>query len=125
LAFGLTDTDDAIIERDAGRPVEIIFPDQQGMGTLFIPNALCVMRGTAHPEAAHQLIEYLLRPEVERRLANGPSAQFPVNPKIAELPRVAPQENVQWMEVDFAAAANAWDSAATFLRSEFSTADDE
>ena len=36
LLWGLTDTDDAIIERDKGAPVEIVFPDQKPgeLGTL-------------------------------------------------------------------------------------------
>src|SRR5262249_24446762 len=35
LAFGLTDTDDAMVEVDRGMPVEIVYPDQQadGIGT--------------------------------------------------------------------------------------------
>ena len=39
VAFGLTDTDDAIIEVERGMPVAIVYPDQaEGqLGTLFIP----------------------------------------------------------------------------------------
>ena len=42
IAFGLTDTDDAILEQDRGALVEIVFPDQgEGeLGTLLIPNTL-------------------------------------------------------------------------------------
>ncbi|MEM9659041.1 MAG: extracellular solute-binding protein, partial [Planctomycetota bacterium] len=39
VAFGLTDTDDAIIEAESGAPVTIVYPDQaeEELGTLFIP----------------------------------------------------------------------------------------
>ncbi len=47
LAFGLTDTDDALLEIDAGNPVAIIYPDREpdGLGTLFIPNTLAIIQG--------------------------------------------------------------------------------
>ncbi len=47
LAFGLTDTDDALIEREADWPVAIVFPDQgdEQMGTLLIPNTVAIVKG--------------------------------------------------------------------------------
>jgi ABC-type Fe3+ transport system substrate-binding protein len=79
LAFGLTDTDDAIVERDQAADVELVFPDQgeDGLGALFIPNTLALIQGAAHPEAARRLVDYLLGPAVETQLAQGASAQFP------------------------------------------------
>ena len=50
--FGLTDTDDAIGEIEAGRPVAIIYPDRGEtgeLGTLFIPNVLAIPKGAPHP----------------------------------------------------------------------------
>jgi iron(III) transport system substrate-binding protein len=156
LAFGLTDTDDAIIEIESGRPVAIVFPDQHGdakgvgsllrletsslkgsnqsqktpdpvgpqpLGTLIIPNTLGIIRGAEHRAEAERLVEYLLSPTVEERLAKGPSAQFPLNPKTAETSRAAPTEPIREMAVDFTAAAEKWDAAAKFLRDEFATAE--
>ena len=125
LAFGLTDTDDAIIEKDNGMPVDIIYPDQfeEGLGTLFIPNTLCLIKGSAHPDEARKLMEYLLNEQVERKLAAGSSAQFPVNPNVTEKSRAAPNEPVRWMEVDFEAAADKWDVATEFLKQEFTGGD--
>lgn len=124
LAWGLTDTDDAVIERDAGRPVEMIFPDQgEGQpGALFIPNTLCLIKGGPNPAAARKLVDFLLTPAVEEQLAAGPSAQFPVNPAVATGSRAAPPNAVRWMEVDFPAAAEHWDAASEKLRSLFQSA---
>ena len=124
LAFGLTDTDDAIAEVDQGSPVEIIFPDQEedGLGTLFIPNSLCVIRGSRNAEHARRLVDYLLTPAVETRLAEGASAQFPVNPDVSAAPRVKPESPIKWMQIDFAAAAEKWETAAKWLRDEFDAA---
>ncbi|MEO8497969.1 MAG: extracellular solute-binding protein, partial [Planctomycetota bacterium] len=76
LAFGITDTDDAIIEIDNGLPVAIVFPDQaEGeVGSLFIPTTLCIIKGSPNTENARRLIDYLLAPQVETRLATGSSA---------------------------------------------------
>jgi iron(III) transport system substrate-binding protein len=125
LAFGLTDTDDAIIEKDAGRPVEIVYPDQHegGMGTLFIPNTLAVIRGGPNPGSAHKLIDYLLRPQIEVLLAEGRSAQIPLHPQAEAELRVQTPRTVRPMEVDFRAAADRWDTAYEFLSREFMAAD--
>ena len=122
LAFGITDTDDAIVEIERGSPVEIVYPDQGSdqWGTLFIPNTLCIVKGSPNPKNARALLEYLLRPEVETRLARGASAQFPLHADVTELPRVH-KDGIRWMNVDFDAAAEAWDAAARFLRDEFAT----
>jgi iron(III) transport system substrate-binding protein len=125
LAFGITDTDDANIELERGAPIEIIYPDQGegGMGALFIPNTVAIVKGGPNPEAARKLIDYLLGPEVETRLARGRSAQFPLNPEVRVAPRVQRGEPVKRMQVDFAAAAEQWEEAAKFLRDEFAAAD--
>jgi iron(III) transport system substrate-binding protein len=121
LAFGLTDTDDAIIERDRGQPVALVYPDQEegGLGALFIPNTLSLIQGGPHAPAARQLGEYLLSPAVEERLAQGDSAQFPLNPTVPIRSRAAPDQAVRAMAADFAAAAEQWETAAAFLRERF------
>ena len=124
LAFGLTDTDDALIELEAGRPVEIVYPDQADdqIGTLFIPNTVAIITGAPHREAAEQLINFMLLPEVERMLAAGPSAQIPLNPAVEQPLRVKSPQTIRPMQVDFEAAAQQWDSAAKFLREVFAKA---
>jgi len=112
-AFALTDTDDAIGELEAGKPVRIVYPDgaPDGIGTLFLPNTLSVVRGAPHPAEAAELVNYLLSAAVERRLAEGPSAQIPLNRTAAPNPRVKGPGQVKAMAVDFAAAAAAFEQA--------------
>lgn len=120
-AFGLTDTDDAIIELENGAPVAIVYPDQgeDQLGTLFIPNTLAIIKGCPHPESARRLVDYLLSPAVEAKLAVGPSAQIPLHPTVEADTRVETPRTVKAMQVDFDAAAAKWDAAAAFLRDEF------
>ena len=84
IAFGLTDTDDAIGMLEKGEPVAIVYPDREAdqMGTLFIPNTVAIIKGCPHPEAARKLVDFLLTPGVEETLAKGPSAQIPLNPAV-------------------------------------------
>jgi iron(III) transport system substrate-binding protein len=126
VAVGITDTDDAIIEVKAGRPVAIVFPDQadsnrDALGTLFIPNTLALMKSGPNPAAGRKLIDYLLSADVENRLAEGPSHQYPLHEGVeVELPpALEAGRNALRMKVDFARAAELWDDVQTFLRSEF------
>lgn len=123
LAFGLTDTDDALGEIDAGSPVAIVYPDREEdqLGTLFLPNTLCLIQGSPHPEAAEGLANFLLSREVEAALARGPSGQIPLNPTLHLRLRVETPETVHPMAVDFEAAARLWDQVAEFLASEFAS----
>ena len=124
LRFGLTDTDDALLELNRGMPVQIVYPDQEpdGLGTLFIPNSLALIAGSPHPRAAEQLLDFLLSPETERILAEGPSGQIPLNRQVAQVPPVATPRTIQPMKVDFTKAAVQWETAAEFLRELFATA---
>jgi iron(III) transport system substrate-binding protein len=121
IAFGITDTDDAIIELDRAAPVTIVYPDQgdEGIGTLFIPNTLAIIKNGPHPEQARRLVNYLLSPGVEERLARGESAQIPLSSAAKVSPRVETPTTVKAMQVDFQAAAAAWERAATLIQSEF------
>jgi iron(III) transport system substrate-binding protein len=121
IAFGLTDTDDAMGEIDAGSPVAIIYPDRKPdeLGTLFIPNTLVLIKGAPHPDAARELADHLLSPEVEAALANGPSAQIPLLKSTQASARVETPRTVHAMEADFEAAAKVWNKVAAFLADEF------
>ncbi len=118
VAWGLTDTDDAIIEKDLGRPVAIVFPDQASdqPGTLRIPNTVAILKAAPHPVAAGRLADYLLRGETEDRLAMGDSSQLPLSRNSKFPPRVLPEDPVRWMRVDFEAAAKDWENWAAEVK---------
>ncbi len=123
IAVGLTDTDDALAELDAGAPVAILYPDREpgGLGTLFIPNTLARIQGAPHPDEADALAEYLLGPEVEAALARGPGGQIPLNPAVAGPARIETPATVPAMAADFEAAARLWEPVvAPFLAELFS-----
>jgi iron(III) transport system substrate-binding protein len=121
LAFGLTDTDDAVVEIEKGLPLAIVYPDQgsDGIGTLYIPNTLALIKGSPRVEEANKLVDYLLSADVEKQLAAGPSAQIPLRPGLSPSPRVKAPPEIRAMDVDWAAAAGKWDTVAEFLKAEF------
>jgi len=81
--LGLTDSDDVWIGKERGDPIDRVYPDQEGAGTLAIPNAAALIRGAPHPEQAKRFLEYLLSPSTEAFLAKGPSHQMPVRPAVS------------------------------------------
>jgi iron(III) transport system substrate-binding protein len=81
---GLTDSDDVWIGKQRGDPIEMIYPDQDGDGTLVIPNSAALLKGAPHAENARKFLDWLLRPETEALLAKGPSHQIPVRKEVSD-----------------------------------------
>lgn len=128
FAFGLTDTDDAIIELNAGKPVAIIYPDRDGhpgfprLGVLYLPNTLALVKGGPNPDGGRKLIDFLLSQTVEEKLAQGGGYQIPLNPALADakLPdAILPPQRVKRMEADFEKAADLWDEVQAAMRNLF------
>ena len=136
FAFGLTDTDDAMIEVERGEPVAIVFPDQleNQCGVLLIPNTLAILKNGPNPGRSQQMLKRLLESDVESRLAAGDSTQLPLainNQKTASwrvtekwLDSTGKSETnfldstdvkLKTMTVNFYAAAESWDQHKTTL----------
>ncbi len=118
LAWGLTDTDDALSQIEAGMPVAIVYPDQaqDGLGVMAIPNTLAILKDCPHPEQARALREYLLTPKIETALANGPSGQVPLHPAATASKRLRPLSELRLQAVDWNKAADAWPAAMKVIR---------
>jgi len=101
LAFGWTDTDDYNVARDAGAHVAVVYPDQDGIGTLLIPNTVSVLAEAPHPVAARRFVDWLLAPAVEEELAASRSAQIPVRASVPRPENVRDGGSLRFMEVDF------------------------
>ncbi len=111
LKLGLTDTDDAEAAIQAGKPVVMIFPDQQGEGTLAIPNTVALVAGGPNPTQAQALIDYLLSPEVE--------AQLVLDGFLYGSLRTPAAEGPVMMSVDWSAVAQQMEAAKRDLQALF------
>jgi iron(III) transport system substrate-binding protein len=117
--LGFTDTDDVNVAIQAGKPVGMIFPDRDGLGTLMIPNTVALVAGAPHPEEAKRLIDYLLSREVESRLAFSESMQIPVREGVEKPAHVPDYHDIRAMDVRYQAIADNLERAARFNRELF------
>jgi len=101
--FSLVDSDDATNAIRDGKPVRQIYPDQEegGLGCLVLPNAVVLIKGGPHTDNGKRLIDYLLSPETERKLAFADCAQIPLHKGVETPTDVKKIENIKTMEVDF------------------------
>lgn len=82
--FGLTDTDDARGAILEGKPIGVAIPDA-AEGAILIPNTVALVKGAPHADAGRALIDFLLSAEVERKLAEMPSAQIPLGTDLSDV----------------------------------------
>jgi iron(III) transport system substrate-binding protein len=110
FAFGLTDTDDAIGALLEGKPVNFTLPDQDGAGTLLVPNAAVLIAGAPQIEAGRRFIDFLLSAETERALAESEAAQIPLRPGVPGPAKLPPLDKIKAMSVDYARLAERLDA---------------
>ena len=116
VAFGLMDTDDAYMSIIEGKQVKMIYPDQDGLGALVVPNAVCLIKGSPNPENGKKLIDYLLSPAVEAKLAKMECAQLPLHSGV-ELPEnIQRLDNIKTMNIDYAEVAQKLEVIQPFLK---------
>ncbi|AUB82031.1 iron ABC transporter substrate-binding protein [Candidatus Thiodictyon syntrophicum] len=119
VPLGFTDTDDVYVAIQAGKPVGMIFPDREGLGTLMIPNTVALVAGAPHPQEARRLIDFLLSREVESKLAFSDSMQIPVRNGVDKPAQVPGFDSIRAMEVDYRAIADNLERATRFSRALF------
>ncbi|MBI3301697.1 MAG: extracellular solute-binding protein [Deltaproteobacteria bacterium] len=105
FAVGITDTDDANVARLEGKPVGVVYPDADGMGTLIIPNCTVLIARGPNADTGRRFIDYLLRPETEKALAESEAAQMPLRPGVPVPPGVMSLERLKPMPVDYTTLA--------------------
>jgi iron(III) transport system substrate-binding protein len=106
VKVGLTDTDDVNVAIEDGQPVAMVLPDKEGLGVPVMPNMVSLIANAPHPEEARALIDYLLSPDVERRLAQSEAVQIPLHTGV-EGPRNVPAiDTFKPMTLDYAKAAS-------------------
>lgn len=77
-AFGLVDTDDALVGIEEGLPIKMIYYDQAMKGMFSIHQTISQVKGAKHPESAKKLIAYLHTPRIEQQLIKMHAVQFPM-----------------------------------------------
>lgn len=114
VAFGVADTDDAAEAVKEGAPVEVVYPDQEGMGTLVMPTAVVLLEGP-HAAEGRRLVDWLLSPEAEERLVVA-AGHHPLRPDVPAPPGVKRVGEFRAMAVDYAKVAEAMERLQPWLR---------
>lgn len=115
IAFGLTDTDDAYQAVQSGVPVSIVYPDQDGMGTLFMPTTVVLIRDGPNAKAGRLLIDCLLDARVEHKMAES-AAHMPLRSGVTTPPGVMRAQDIRVMSVDYPKVANTMNRIQPWLR---------
>ena len=120
-ALGFTDTDDVFVALEDQKPVTMLPVRTTDGKTLVIPNTVALIQNCRNPEAAKQLIDFLLSPEVELLLAESAARQIPLGSVTSETLSPEVRQLMEW-----SADARAMDDAAacqpevlTWLTSEY------
>lgn len=112
FAVGITDTDDVNVARLEGKPVGVVYPDADGMGTLVIPNCAVLIQGGPNPDAGRRFIDYLLQARTEEALAESEAAQMPLRPGVPTPEHVISMDQLKTMPVDYVELAELLDQLA-------------
>ena len=119
IPIGFTDTDDANVAVQGGKPVGVIYPDKEDFGTLLIPNTVALVKNCPNPENGKKLIDYLLSTETESKLAFSESAQMPLRSGV-EKPNTIPDiSDIRTMNVDYDEISKNVEKAAKFCQKLF------
>ena len=105
VSVGLTDSDDVNVAIEAKQPVSMVLPDRDGIGVPVMPNMVSLIAGAPHPDEGKRLIDFLLSPEVERKLAESEAVQIPLHPDVPPPKNIPPVSTFKAMTLDYAKAA--------------------
>ncbi len=114
VAFGLADTDDAAEALHDGAPIEVVYPDQDGMGTLLMPTAVVPLKGP-HPEEARRLVDFLLSTVAEQKLVELAS-HLPLRSDVKPAAGGKPASELKTMPVDYSKVADTMERLQPWLR---------
>ena len=116
VKVGITDTDDANVAVREGSAVKIVYPDESGMGTLIMPNMVCLMKNSPNQENGKKLIDYLVSSEVEKSLAFAMCAQMPLRHYVQTPADVLTIAAIKGMDINYHDVAIKLDAISEFLK---------
>ena len=116
VKVGITDTDDANVAVREGSAVKIVYPDQSGMGTLIMPNMVCLIKNSKNVEKGKKLIDYLVSSEVEKNLACAMCAQTPLRHYVQTPADVLTIAAIKGMDINYHDVAMKLDKIGEFLK---------
>ena len=120
LWFGITSTIDAHVAVDDGKPVAIVFPDQEPgeIGCMEGFSSVALIAGAPHPKEAERLLRYLMSTKTEEVLAAGPAQTVGLLPESVARDVRPPwiPSGIRAMDVDWAGAAKVYPESTKAIK---------
>ncbi len=118
FVFSLVDSDDVVSRARQHLPIELVYPDQgaDGVGCFLVPNAAVLVAGAPHPERGRKLIDYLLSPAAEAKLARSDAAQIPLHSGVEGPPELRSIDRLKTTAVNYAEVAAKLRAIQPFLK---------
>ncbi len=114
VSIGLLDTDDAHEAVEEKAPVEVVWPDQDGIGALVMPTVAVLIKNGPHPATGRAMIDHLLTADVEQTMAKT-AAHTPLRPDVM-VPGVRRAADIRAMNVDYLRLAREIERIQPWLR---------
>ena len=115
VSCGLTDTDDAYEAIKEGANIGIVFLDQNGIGSLIIPNTVNLIKNSPHTENGKVLMDYLLSKDTEARLAIS-CAQMPLHKGVIIPENIPSLDNIMPMKIDYDKTSHKLEEIQNYLK---------
>lgn len=112
---GLTDTDDAYEAIKEGANIGIVFLDQEGIGSLIMPNTVNLINKSHNQINAKILIDYLLSRETEAKLAKS-CAQMPLHKGVETPENVPSLDSIIPMQIDYEKTSQKLEEIQNYLK---------
>jgi iron(III) transport system substrate-binding protein len=116
--FSLVDSDDATNAIRAGKPVSLVYPDQEegGVGCLVLPNAAVLIKGGPNPGNGRKFIDYIISSQTEHKLAVADCVQIPLHEGVETPNDVIKIEELKTMQVNFEVVAKKLQEIQPYLK---------
>jgi iron(III) transport system substrate-binding protein len=105
VAFGLLDTDDAAEAVKEQASMEVVYPDQEDLGTLVIPSTVILLRGGPNTEGGKKLIDFLLSKKIEQQMVES-GEYIPLRSGIPGPPSIRRISDFKKMQVNYSKVAD-------------------
>ena len=115
VACGLTDTDDAFEAAKENDNIGFLFLDQNGIGSLIMPNTVCLIKNAPRSGNGKKLMDFLLSKGTEAMLARS-CAQMPLHKGVPVPEGVTSLDNIVPMQIDYDKTAVKLEEIQNYLK---------
>ena len=115
VACGLTDTDDAFEAAKENKNTGFLFLDQNGIGSLIMPNTVCLIKGSPNTNNGKKLMDFLLSKDTEAMLARS-CAQMPLHKGVHTPENIPSLDHIVPMKIDYNHTAEKLEKIQNYLK---------